>query len=328
MAGTADRTDSEGRRRAAAVLLAVMALLALAAGTATAGTAELGIYGGAGPHGARKILAFEAWLGRPVPRALDFFAHASWAELQEDSEWSLGSWRGARWKMVFSIPLLPDDGASSLAAGAAGSYDDQFRRLAARLVADGFGDAVLRLGWEFNGDWYPWAAAKCPDCFVAYWRRVVTAMRAVPGARFRFDWNANLGSSPLAPERVYPGDAFVDIIGLDVYNQSWDPDSVDARSRWQELLKGDHGLEWHRRFAAAHGKPMSYPEWGTGTRPDGHGGGDDPYFIERMAEWIAANDVAYHIYWDYPAKDYDAELSRGRLPRAGAAFRRLFGPPR
>jgi len=303
-------------------------LATMPATPASAGPADMGIYGGAGPHGARKILRFEAWLGRKVPYALEFFSYQSWADLQEDSAWSLQSWRGGRWRMVFSIPLLPTDGSSTLSAGAAGAYDEQFSKLAARLVANGFGDAVLRLGWEFNGDWYPWSAAKCPSCFVAYWRRVVTAMRAVPGAHFRFDWNANLGSSPLAPEKVYPGDAYVDIIGLDVYDQSWDPASVDARLRWQELLNGDHGLTWHRRFAAEHGKPMSYPEWGTGTRPDGHGGGDDAYFIERMAEWLAANDVAYHIYWDYPAKDYDAELSRGRLPRAGAAFRRLFGPPR
>jgi hypothetical protein len=301
-------------------------LAALLAVPASAGTADMGIYGGAGPYGARKIQRFEAWLGRKVPRALDFFSYKSWADLQEDSAWSLKSWRGGRWQMVFAIPLLPTDGSSTLAEGAAGAYDDEFRKLARRLVANGFGDAVLRVGWEFNGDWYPWAAAKCPSCFVAYWRRVVTVMRAAPGAHFRFDWNANLGSSPLAPEKVYPGDAYVDIIGLDVYNQSWDPESVDAPSRWRELLAGDHGLEWHRRFAATHGKPMSYPEWGTGTRPDGHGAGDDPYFIARMAAWLAANDVVYHIYWDYPAKDYNAELSRGQYPKAGAAFRQSFGP--
>ena len=53
--------------------------------------------------------------------------------------------------MLFSIPLLPTDWSSTLSADAAGAYE-QFSKLAARLVANGFGDAVLRLGWEFSGD--------------------------------------------------------------------------------------------------------------------------------------------------------------------------------
>ncbi len=44
-----------------------------------------------------------------------------------------------------------------------------------------------------------------------------------------------------------------------------------------------------------------------------------------MAAWLAANDVAYHIYWDYPAKDYNGQLSRGQYPKAAAAFRQSFG---
>jgi hypothetical protein len=71
---------------------------------------------------------------------------------------------------------------------------------------------------------------------------------------------------------------------------------------------------------------MSFPEWGTGTRPDGHGGGDDPYFIQQMASWIASANVLYHDYWDYPASDYNAKLSDNHQPNAGAMFRQLFGP--
>lgn len=94
---------------------------------------------------------------------------------------------------------------------------------------------------------------------------------------------------------------------------------------WNWLLNQPYGLKWQRDFALAHGKSISFPEWGTGTRPDGHGGGDDPYFLSHMADWIAANPVAYHIYWDYPAPDYNGRLSDGSQPAAGAVFLQKFG---
>jgi len=43
-----------------------------------------------------------------------------------------------------------------------------------------------------------------------------------------------------------------------------------------------------------------------------------------MAQWIATGDVAYHSYWDYPAPDFNARLSDGHQPRAGAAFLERF----
>jgi hypothetical protein len=46
-----------------------------------------------------------------------------------------------------------------------------------------------------------------------------------------------------------------------------------------------------------------------------------------MAEWVAAPDVLYHGYWDYPAPDYDGLLSTGRQPNAARAFREAFGGP-
>ena len=55
---------------------------------------------------------------------------------------------------MYSVPLLPKDG-STLAAGASGAYDAHFETMARELVAQGQGDAIIRLGWEFNGSWYP-----------------------------------------------------------------------------------------------------------------------------------------------------------------------------
>lgn len=286
---------------------------------------ELAVYKGAGCDGRKRIATFEHWLGRPVDRVIDFLARDRWSSIFSSAQWISDCWKTTPYRLTISIPMLPAEPGATLAAGATGAYDDQFRRLARIFVANGQGDAVLRIGWEFNGGWYPWAAKRDPQAWVSLWRRIVTAMRGVPGARFRFDWNPTLGWQQIPPDRLYPGDAYVDVIGLDVYNQTWEKTATTPEARWRDLMDRAYGLRWHADFATRHGKPMSFPEWGTGTRPDGHGGGDDPLFVQNMSAWIAGHDVLYHGYWDYPASDFNAELSTGRLPRSGAALRHAFG---
>ena len=50
-----------------------------------------------------------------------------------------------------------------------------------------------------------------------------------------------------------------------------------------------------RDMAVAHGKQLSIPEWGVWGRADGHGGGDNPFYIAKMHEFMTdpANRVAY-----------------------------------
>ena len=154
-------------------------------------------------------------------------------------------------------------------------------------------------------------------------------MRGVPGARFEFEWAPSNGRNAIAPSDVYPGDDFVDVIGLSVYNQSWKVAQTEFAERWQELTTMSYGLRWHSQFAAEHRKLRSYPEWGTGHRSrDGAGGGDDPFFIARMAEIVAAPDILYHSYFDFPDPDYNSLISSGQYPRAAEEFLRRFGARR
>jgi hypothetical protein len=286
--------------------------------------AQLGVYLGAECKGAALVAGYGSWLGRKPDRALEFLSNETWELMENASSRSPWCWAATGLPMTFSVSMLPADGVSTLEAGARGDYDAHFRTIARNFVAEGQPNAIVRLGWEFNFGWYPWAAAKNPTAWVAYWRRIVTAMRSVPGQNFRFDWTPAIGQGDIAAELVWPGDAYVDIVGLDVYNQTWASPVPTAAELWNMFLTQSYGLNWHRDFALAHGKAMSYPEWGTGTRPDGHGMGDDPLFIANMAAWIAANNVAYHDYWDYQAPDYDAKLSNGNFKQAGAAFKAAF----
>jgi hypothetical protein len=282
----------------------------------------LGVY-----HGARNVGGvqdFESWLGRPVNHAVDFIAGDSWSAIESPTWWTSG-WSGAGYQVEFSIPVIPSTGGT-LQAGARGDYDSHFVALAHNLIDNGQANATLRLGWEFNGGWYKWSAAADPASFAAYWRRIVTAMRSVPGQNFRFDWCPTLGRASVAPDRAYPGDAYVDYVGADVYDNSWIADYHDATARWSDFVNQAYGLQWQSDFAAAHGKPMTFPEWGLSIRSDGHGGGDDPYFIQQMYDWISNHDVAHADYFEYDAGDGRHSLTNGQFPNAAAKFQALFGP--
>jgi hypothetical protein len=311
------------RGMAAAALLAALAA-SRPRQTEGAG-AGLFVYEGAGCTGRAKVPGFEAYLGRATDGVADFLAFASWDDLDRSARWALGCWKNTGKRVALGVPLLPKDG-STLQAGAAGAYDAHFLALGRAIVQAGAADAFLRIGVEFNGDWFPWAAARDPVAFKTYFARAVKALRSAPGARFQIVWNPNVGPLRFPADRAYPGDGVVDVIGLDVYNQVWAAADRDPASRWEHLVQEPFGLAWVAAFARQHGKPIALPEWGTGTRPDGHGAGDDPLFITRMAAWIAANGVVFQSYWDYRAPDYDARLSDGQFPASARAFKAAFGP--
>jgi glycosyl hydrolase family 26 len=313
------------------LLVAAMTTLALIS-TPSAGFAQaepsvptpiLGVYRGAAAPG--KVAHYERWLKRPVRWALDFQAIETWKGI-ESPAWQLGPWRRSRFRLVLSVPMLPASGGT-LASGAAGMYNEHFRRLARALVRHGLQKTVLRVGWEFNGSWSRWSAASSPSDFVGYWRQIVTTMRGVaPG--LRFDWCPTLGLGALPTEQAWPGDAYVDYVGSDVYDQAWGANGAvipDHTERWNHLLAQPYGLDWLAGFAAAHGKSITLPEWGAISRPDGHGGGDNPYFIQQMHRWILDHDVAYALYFQFDTAEGASRLTAGAFPGATKVFLRLFG---
>lgn len=314
---------SQRGRVARALVVLVFSALAFAPEAGAAGpNVELGVYRGAA--NVDGVERFEQWAGRRVTWVLDYFPSATWSDI-ESPTWWVARWAPSPYKVVYSVPLLPDSGGT-LAEGATGAYDSHFVKLARTLVAGGEADAVLRLGWEFNGAWFRWTAKDDPAAFAAYWRQIVDAMRSVSGARFKFDWCPVLGLGAVAPDKAYPGDAYVDYIGLDVYDQGWHPGWQDPARRWSSLLNQPYGLRWQHEFAAAHGKAITFPEWALAIRRDGHGGGDNPDFIRNMRDWIAAHNVAYHMYFDFDTSEGEHRLMQRHFPLGAARYRELFGP--
>jgi hypothetical protein len=283
----------------------------------------LGDYAGeADPAG---VAAFAAATGTHPTYATDYLDKAKgWVAM--DSAHNIKAWSSSPYRLAIGVPILP--GVGTLAQGATGAYNQYFSTLGTNLVADNEANAILRLGWEFNGNWFTWSVGSTKDAsnFVAYWRQIVTTMRAVPGAKFKFMWNPN-GPSPTtySPDQAYPGNKYVDYVGTDVYDNFWGTPFTPPVS-WAHQMAQQWGLAWLASFAAQHNKPIAIPEWSGEYRTDGHGLGDDPLFIDNMANWFVTNQVAFANAWCYDSSStYRNNLLDGTFPKALAMFKADFG---
>ncbi|HEY6631843.1 MAG TPA: glycosyl hydrolase [Rhizobiaceae bacterium] len=302
-----------------------MAFAALALAASPSQATEVGAYRGPGCDGRAAMAELETFLGRKIERTVDALNQESWGEMRRSIPWIVKCWADSGIALTLSVPMLPRGNAGTLREGADGAYDAIFTQTANALVRYGLNDAVVRIGWEFNGDWVPWAASKDPESYKRYFRRIVEIMRRAPGQRFKFEWCPNHGRHAMDPTEAYPGDDVVDIIGMDVYAETWDPSTADPDKRFQYFIDQPFGLKWHRDFARERGKPISYPEWGVGDKPGGGGVGDDPVFIAGMADWFEETKPLYQSYWDVQAVDYNARMSNAQFPKAAATFKRRFG---
>lgn len=285
-----------------------------------------------GPSFLASLAQFESWLGRPVGGVLSYSGIASWRDYEGSLSNGAGYWSKVDRPVLWSIPLIPakTEGSTkaTLADAGKGLYNSHYKVVAERLSKTRLGDPIIyvRTGWEFNGGWFPWTVHNGRgDDFIAAFRQFVTTFRSV-SPRFRFDWCPVWGDQvrgndgkPAPLGDFYPGDDYVDVIGLDVYDETQYTKIADPKKRWQFYLRRGHGLNWHRDFALKHGKPMSFPEWGVGASA-----GDDPYFVEQFHRWIQSNNVVYHTYWN-STSSYKGKLSTDAYPLAGAKYKELFG---
>jgi hypothetical protein len=300
-------------------------------------SAKLGAYTGPATKGVAGLRAWEEWSGVTSPYGLDYAAGDSWFNITGPT-WMLEPWRDSGKHLVLSVPLMPNKPGdttsgdmNSLRKCASGAYDLKWSLLGRNLVKHELQNAIIRPGWEFDGTWYAWAAEGQQERFVKCFQNIVTAMRKVAGQHFEFLWNPTLGRHAFPAEQAYPGNEYVDYIGVDVYDESWRKDTYKsglsanpdeqlkaAQKSWGAALDGPGGLRFWADYAMDHGKQFALPEWGLSQRPDGRGGGDNPYFAQKMLEFIGdpRNSVAFAMYFDV-----DSETGRHQISKAASPFK-------
>jgi hypothetical protein len=206
---------------------------------------------------------------------------------------------------------------------AKGQFDFRAEQLGKNLVAAGLGNSVIRLGAEMNGPWeadFVGATTVEQNLWATCFDNEVTALRQAPGEHFLIVWNPNACTENIPYLNFYPGNAYVDIVGLDLYDgKCTAPSGSTTPITWKQLVNEPAGLASFEAFAKAQNKPMSFPEWGLLQVPNG----DDPAYINGIGSTFTRSDFAFESYFD--ARD-SGNLQLGpATPLSLAAFQKWFG---
>jgi hypothetical protein len=230
-------------------------------------------------------------------------------------------------ELVLQVDLIPDslenvsNPLSWEQSCAAGDFNSYAAELGTNLVAAGLQNSVIRLGAEMNGTWeadFMGTTTQEQNLWATCFANEVTALRQAAGENFHIDWDPNAGKGGYPYANFYPGNSYVDIMGLDLYDV--DSNSPNTSVTFSQLANEPFGLTYFEAFAAAQGKPMSFPEWGLAPIPSG----DDPGFINGMGSTVANGNFAFESYFDGGG----GSLALGpSTPLSLDAYQEWFGAP-
>ncbi|HTE23177.1 glycoside hydrolase family 26 protein [Flavitalea sp.] len=154
-----------------------------------------------------------------------------------------------------------------------GSHHDQYKKILgtigelANSVKGKDGNLVpmiFRPYHEFDGDWFWWGKAHCtPDEFKTLWKFTVNYLRDSLGVHnfiYAFSPDNKFNSEQEFLER-YPGDAYVDMVGMDNYGD-W------GRDGKYDVVNGIKKLQIVSAYAEKAGKLAAFTETGLESIPN------------------------------------------------------------
>jgi hypothetical protein len=166
---------------------------------------------------------------------------------------------------------------------------------------------AISFGHEFNGWWYPWGTTSTTAAqFVAAWQLIHRLFAAAQATNVIWIWNPNvISAEPQLPlDAWYPGDSYVDWVGITGYFGSTGPDTFD----------GVYGptMQEIRGFTS---KPFLIAETSVQTGPD------STTAAQSLVSGVSQqSDVLGFIWFDYDKSGVDWRLeTRPAVQQAIAA---------
>ena len=206
--------------------------------------------------------------------------------------------------LELTLQTSPDSGGGNMLLDAlAGTYDGRLAEYARAVAAHGK-PVLFRLCNEMNGDWCVYsAAALCRDAelYVEFYRYVYRIFEENGAlANTIWVWNPNERSYPDFPWNhtlcYYPGDAYVDVVGMTGYNTGTYYASYGER--WRSFAQIYDGL--YAQYTALFAQPLMITEFACSDI-----GGDKAGWVADMLSRIGAYPgIKAAVWWD--GCDYDA----------------------
>lgn len=269
------------------------------------------------------VAAFDTWLGKKARIQLVSFDQSSWANFASGITFETGLFAGK--SCQWSVPMATAFG--DLPAVVSGTHDAVFTACATAILAalPASERGIIRLGWELDQMGQPWrpfdssGTVLTVSDFINAYRRIVGLFRAVDPHRFMFVWCPNCNDAVTAQGLTiadcYPGDAYVDIVGLDLYFQkAFDNHGNDGTDIYFYRLGQGAGLQWIVDFAKAQGKYVCMGEYGTDDNTS-------TGFFSRLLQFFKDNNFLYHGVWN----DAQYKLSDDQYPALSAVYKTAFG---
>jgi hypothetical protein len=284
-----------------------------------------------GDIGTSGIGAAGTWRGRPMDFATTYPRYATWDDIVASTD-AVTDFKGYQGRLSYGLPLLPTDRKGEWTDVTSGAHDAVFQGIARLLVANGHGDAAIRMGPEANGYWFPWSVdSKNAAQFKAAYRHIVAVMRPIaPKLTYWLDFNCGTQMTGTTERKaafslMWPGDDVVDGIGMDMYNAYKMAASDDAS--WQRSLAPSYapGLSDGAAFARSKRIGLAVPEWGL---HDVQGPGDSPFFMQKMFEFFTKNKdvLVYENYFNEPeASIANAVYGSTNNPLSSQTYKTLWG---
>jgi Glycosyl hydrolase family 26 len=237
-----------------------------------------------------------------------------------DNPWP---WPGSleRWDRAHGrIPLVTWQGADPDRI-ARGSLDRVIRDRARRVRA--FGAPIfVRFAAEMNGLWSPMNASRTqrdPSRYVAAWRHVVDVFRDAGASNAVFVWCPNAVDDPAADwnhwTNYYPGDGYVDWVGIDGYNWGdrgpWSP--------WESFGAIMQGV--YDDYAGR--KPIMIAE--TSSVESSSDPSAKASWIAAAGDWTKSHPAVAALVWFDTRKERNWRVDSSSPTRA--AYRRLANDP-
>jgi len=160
----------------------------------------------------------------------------------------------------------------------AGNYDDYIRQFAGQLRRIKK-PVYLRFAHEMNGNWYPWSGVEIgKDAYTNMYRRVKDIFDKEKADNVRWVFSVNWEDVPKEDNHFtayYPGDGYVDYVGIDGYN-------------WGTTQNWSHWISFRRIFnkvyeevISTYQKPVLISEFGCASK-----GGNKARWIKHAMENI------------------------------------------